>query len=451
MIEISNMLDSGLRRNDEFGCFSDFFNKLLEVDTGARNGKGSNCFNAGYAGMSIPGDATRGRGVGLFLLLAAAFTIALGYGVILPVLPFFLERVATSANRFSVSWHTGMLTGVYMFALFVFAPLWGRISDRAGRRPVILFGLAGFGVTLVLFGLAPNLALAYLARAVGGLFSAAVLPAILAYVGDANVPEQRARGFAWVSAASALGFLAGPALGGWLAELRLPAATVLPAGAVALPFLAAAAAGGLVWLGIYFRFSEADPKPLADDARAPAPNARFALGLLGLTLLVMFGLGGFEVGVALLGQQIMKLAPSEVGIMFVECSVVMIAAQALIFSPLIKHLGRRLLAPAFLVMAVGVGLLSYTENYPVMLVLVGLTAASSGILIPALAYLVSLTAGLKQGAVLGRQTGAASLGQALGSAIAGWLFGISMPAPFWLTAGLLAIGAGIGLGVARRQ
>jgi MFS family permease len=403
------------------------------------------------ARMNVVDDATRGWSIRLFLLLAAAFTIAVGYGVILPVLPFFLERVAAD-GRFSVSWHTGMLTGVYMFSLFVFAPLWGHVSDRLGRRPVILLGLAGFGASMVLFGLAGNLTIAYLARALGGLFSAAVLPVTLAYVGDMNPPEQRARGFAWMSAANALGFLAGPALGGWLSELRPPAAVadVLPAGATALPFFAAAVLGGLVWLGIYFRFSEALPAPRTDDARAPAPNAEPLNGLLALTLLVMFSLGSFEIGVALLGQQILNLAPSDIGIMFMECSLVMIAVQVLVLSPLLKRFGRRLLAPASLAMAVGVGLIPDTANYPVLLMLVGLIAASSGLLIPALAYLISLAAGLRQGAALGRQTAAASLGQALGSAAAGALFGLMVPAPFWLTAGLLVISAGIGLGVARR-
>jgi MFS family permease len=403
--------------------------------------------------MNIADDATREGSIRLFLLLAAAFTIAVGYGVILPVLPFFLERLTAEAGRFSVSWHTGMLTGVYMFTLFVFAPMWGYISDRLGRRPVILLGLAGFSATMVLFGLAGSLTIAYLARALGGLFSAAVLPVTLAYVGDANALAQRARGFAWLSAANAIGSLTGPALAGWLSDVRLPAViagNILPADSIALPFFAAAVMGGLVWLGVYFRFSKAVPAPRVDAAGTPAPDTRPLTGLLILTLLVTFGHGSFMVTIALLGQQILNLAPSHIGIMFMECSLVMIVAQVLIFLPLVERLGHHLLAPTFIAMAVGVGLLPYTANYSVLLVLVGLTAVASGLLIPALTYLISFAGGLQQGAALGRQTAAASLGQALGSAAAGVLFGLMMPAPFWLTAGLLVIGAGIGLVVARR-
>jgi predicted MFS family arabinose efflux permease len=242
-------------------------------------------------------------------------------------------------------------------------------------------------------------------------------------------------------------------LAGWLSDVRLPASiagNILPAGGIALPFFVAAVMGGLIWLGIYFWFSKAVPAPRVDDAGTPAPNNQPLTGLLILTLLVTFGHGSFMVIIALLGQQILNLAPSHIGIMFMECSLVMIVAQALIFLPLVQRFGSHLLAPAFIAMAVGVGLLPYTANYSVLLVLVGLTAVASGLLIPALTYLISFAGGLQQGAALGRQTAVASLGQALGSAAAGVLFGLMMPAPFWLTAGLLVIGAGIALAMTYR-
>lgn len=92
-----------------------------------------------------------------FWLMASVFVVALGYGVALPILPFFLKTLLADSARFSVSSHVGMMTGVYAFAMFLFAPLWGRLSDRIGRRPVILVGLgqaigsvvAGFGFGLM--------------------------------------------------------------------------------------------------------------------------------------------------------------------------------------------------------------------------------------------------------------------------------------------------------------
>ncbi|HEX9180508.1 MAG TPA: hypothetical protein VF859_08950 [Burkholderiales bacterium] len=170
--------------------------------------------------------------------------------------------------------------------------------------------------------------------------------------------------------------------------------------------------------------------------------------LIALTLLVMFGLGGFEVGLALQGQQMLGLGPGDIALMFTECSLVMIAVQAFIYSPLGERLGGFPVVPlAFLVMAVALGLIPYATDLPILPDLVGVVSATSGILLPTLGYLVSLHAGISQGAKLGKQAAAASPGQGLGSAAAGLLFGITMPAPFLLTAALALVGAGMGPGV----
>jgi len=385
--------------------------------------------------MNAPAIAQRETLTGLALPLATVFVVAVGYGVVLPVLPFVLARALGEAARASVAWHTGFLTGVYMLALFLFAPLWGYVSDRIGRRTVILLGLAGFSGAMLWFPLARGLVFVYGARALAGVFAAAVLPVVLAWVSDAGTSRTRARAFAWLSAASALGFLFGPALSGWLASIEV----VVQDDALALPFYATAALGGMVWIAAYRFLPERAPLRARDSE--PERSTSSLIWLLTLSLLVMFGIGSFEVGVALRGQQVLNLQPREIGWMFAECSLVMILAQIFVLTPLIRRVGGGLLAPAFLAMAVGVALLPYAVNYPAMLIGVGLVAAASGLLIPALAYLVSLAAGAAQGAALGKQTAAASLGQAAGSAAAGWLFAVLIEAPFWATAGLLGLGA----------
>ncbi|MDX1251521.1 MAG: hypothetical protein IDH49_04585 [Gammaproteobacteria bacterium] len=134
------------------------------------------------------------------------------------------------------------------------------------------------------------------------------------------------------------------------------------------------------------------------------------------------------------------MGPREIGWMFAECSSVMILVQVFVLAPLLKRIGNGLLAPAFLAMAAGVALLPYATSYFLLLLGVGVVAAAAGVLIPTLAYLVLLAAGARQGAALGKQTAAASLGQAAGSAAAGWLFALFVGAPFWVTAGLLGLG-----------
>lgn len=384
--------------------------------------------------MSTLTIANREFIMSLALPLAAVFVVSLGYGVVLPVLPFILADALGEAERASIPWHTGLLTGVYMLALFLFAPLWGRISDRAGRRTVILIGLAGFSGAMLWFAVARGLVFVYGARVLAGVFAAAVLPVIFAWVCDVDTPRMRARAFAWLSAASALGFLFGPALSGWLASAGIAGQDAAPA----LPFYAVALLSGAVWLAAYRFFPESVSRRTGNESEPRAPSL---IWLLALSLLVMLGLGGYEVSLALQGQQVLNLQPREIGWMFAECSLVMILVQVFALAPLLQRVGSGLLAPAFLAMAVGVALLPYVTSYPAILIGVGLIAAAAGMLIPALVYLVSLAAGSAPGAAIGQQTAAANLGQAVGSAAAGWLFAVHIEMPFWVIAGLLALGA----------
>lgn len=117
--------------------------------------------------------------------------------------------------------HVGLLTGVYALGQFFFAPVWGRLSDRTGRRPLVLVGIGGYVIAQVLFGLATSLWLLYAARILGGILSAATLPVSAAYVADMTADEERGRGMAWLGTAVSLGFVVGPALGGTLSRRDL--------------------------------------------------------------------------------------------------------------------------------------------------------------------------------------------------------------------------------------
>src|SRR3970282_257203 len=118
----------------------------------------------------------------------------------------------------SIVLHVGLLTGVYPLIQLIFAPLWGRWSDRIGRRPLVLIGIAGYVIAQVLFGLANSLWLLYAARIIGGMLSSATLPVAAAYVADMTTEEERGRGMAWLGTAVSLGVVVGPALGGMLSR-----------------------------------------------------------------------------------------------------------------------------------------------------------------------------------------------------------------------------------------
>jgi len=389
-----------------------------------------------------------------FWLMASVFVVALGYGVVLPVLPLFLERLLADPGRFPVSWHVGAMTAVYAFAMFLFAPPWGRLSDKFGRRPVILLGLGGFAVMLGMFGLSRDLWFAYAARILGGLFASSILAVAWAYIADMGEPNLRARRFAWMGTAGLLGFLAGPMLGGWLADADgqwISFAERTGVNAVSMPFFAAAALGAGVWLLVYLEIPQNAPNP-SDTPAISKPvashHSRSVNVLLLLTLFMMFGLGSFEVGLTLHGQQNLSFGPDRLGQMFVACMLVMIAIQVLVFPYLMKRWPVHCIAPpAFAVMAGGLILLPATLDFGWLLLAVGLVAAGSGLLAPIMSYRISLAAGTAQGAVLGKQAAASSLGQAMGSVVAGSGFAWLGRELFWATAGVLLIGAVLSAGM----
>ena len=145
----------------------------------------------------------------LAVIFVTVFIDLLGFGIIIPLLPYYAESFGASA--FTV----GMLGTSYSLMQFLFAPLWGRWSDRIGRRPIILFGLLGSGVSYLMLAYAHSMALVFAARVLGGIAGANV-PTAQAYIADVTTPENRARGMGLIGAAFGLGFIFGPAIGGVL-------------------------------------------------------------------------------------------------------------------------------------------------------------------------------------------------------------------------------------------
>ena len=152
----------------------------------------------------------------LFVLLTTLFIVSIGFGITLPVLPFYAERLAMAAgsSHKMMIVHVGLLTGVFSLMQLLFAPLWGWLSDRIGRRPLLLLGMAGYGLAQLLFGMATSLWMLYAARILGGILASATIPAATAYVADATNDKERGQGMAWLGTAVSLGAVAGPAFGG---------------------------------------------------------------------------------------------------------------------------------------------------------------------------------------------------------------------------------------------
>jgi MFS family permease len=401
--------------------------------------------SAGRAGASGVPLAT------LIVLMLAVFTVSIGYGVVLPLLPGLVEQLlqVSDASR-SISSNTGLLTSIYVLGLFLFAPLWGRLSDRFGRRNILILGLVGFAASMLIFSLARSLPVLYGERFVSGIFAAAVTPVASAAIGDlAASDESRGRRLTLLSVAGITGFLAGPMLGLLLARLGADVlGPIGPAGLLAIPLAAIALlalpAAGAIALTVPGASHIAASRL---KTKAVQRNGRLVLRLLVLAFVVSGAVGAFEVGLALRGRQELGLTQAQIAVMFTECSLVMIVVQTLIFSPLVKPRQTRwLITPALAILAVALFMVPKALNFPLMLVVIGAVAGSAGILLPIVTYWISTKAGNAQGAELGKQTAAASLGSALGSAAGGVLFAVPFAgASFVMMAAVTAGGIAVAL------
>ncbi|MDP9348309.1 MAG: MFS transporter, partial [Gemmatimonadota bacterium] len=172
------------------------------------------CRRPSGPGASGPRSAPEPRARSSSPLLVVFLTVFLdlvGFGIVIPLLPLYAETFG--AGPVTVTW----LVAVYSLMQFLFAPWWGALSDRVGRRPVLLVGLFGSAASYLLFGLAGSLPVLFLGRALAGFMGANVGVA-QAYIADVTPPEERARGMGMIGAAFGLGFVFGPAIGGLLSH-----------------------------------------------------------------------------------------------------------------------------------------------------------------------------------------------------------------------------------------
>ena len=378
-------------------------------------------------------------------LMLAVFAVSIGYGVVLPLLPYLIERLSgPAATAVQISRHTGLLTGVYAFALFVFAPVWGRLSDRLGRRRVLLAGVIGFGVTMLAFSFVERLTAVYAERFLSGLFSAAVTPVAAAAIGDLVEEDVRGRRLAFLSMAGIAGFLLGPMLGvystrlagAWLGESKAIGSLTAPLIATAgLAFLVSAA----VAISVPAPGGHSEPKKVAGIPGDP--SAWTVPILLLLTFVVSSAIGVFEVGLALRGKQDLGLTSYQIAMMFTECSLIMFVIQGITFSPWVKPRSTRwLIAPALAMLAAGMFFVPRASDFTLMLIVIGAVAAGAGVLSPILTYWISAKAGSAQGWELGKQTAASSLGMTLGSALGGLLFNVaSLPGASFIVIAVLVV------------
>lgn len=387
----------------------------------------------------------------LLLLALTVFIDLLGFGLILPNLPRYIE-IAVGARHESAAVIGGLLAASYSFTQFLFAPLWGRYSDRVGRRPVLLLSLGGVAASFTLFGLAgEHLWMLFAARLVAGVLSSASIGVAFAYVADVTAPEDRARGLGLLGACFGLGFILGPVVGGVLSRVS-PAAPAFAAAGLALFDLA------FTW-----RFL---PESLSPEERARAGREggympRLLLRILSgpagflfaLTFLVTLSFTALEqtFGFYLLSMPGHPVTPDSqpfiTGLLFGFLGLIVVFVQGGLIGRAVERWGEgRVALAGIALMAVGFAL------FPLPHTLVGLALGplvplglGSALTRPALSALVSQRAHLGQGLTLSTSASFDSLARTLGPITGGWLFYTFGPkAPYLCAAVVMACALALG-------
>ena len=354
----------------------------------------------------------------------------ISFGIILPLLPLYAERFGASPVAI------GMLAASYSLAQFVFAPVLGRLSDRIGRRPVILVALAGTAIASLVMGLANSLWVLFVARTLDGT-SGASYAVGQAYVADVTSPQERAKGMGLIGAAFGVGFVIGPAIGALcaLASPRLPF------------FVASALAAGNLVLALR-RLPESRVPGVVRDVTSRATRLRSALAnreispLVWISFIGTFAFVGMETTFALFGAHRLGYGRVQVALIFVYVGVLSSLVQGGLVRHVVARYGEaRVLRAGLLTTAIGLAAIAPVQTTWQLLLACLPLAVGSGLVFPALTAIVSRRTGEhEQGGVLGVLASTNGLARVVGPIVATVLFQhVSQGAPY-LIGGVLFLG-----------
>ncbi|MED0674385.1 MFS transporter [Aneurinibacillus thermoaerophilus] len=354
------------------------------------------------------------------LLFVVMFLVMVGFGIIIPVLPFFAERVGATPEQL------GWLMAVYSLMQFLFAPIWGRISDKIGRKPVMLIGIAGLSISFFLFAISTKLWMLFAARILGGLLSSANMPTTMAYVADITTPENRGKGMGIIGAAVGLGFIFGPAIGGVFSKTSLN-----------MPFFIAGMVSAITFFFVLFFLSESLPAEKrtmqntdTKESRWKAFNGPVAV-LYVLQLFVSFSLAGLEATFAYFAAARAGVNTTQLGYIFMIMGVAGAIVQGGLVGRLTKKFGEGAVIQAGLVISIiGFGLILLTNSFVTAAIFVTIFGIGNGVIRPSVSALVTKKAKGGQGSATGLLSSFDSLGRIAGPPIGGALYSTQMGLPY---------------------
>ncbi len=374
----------------------------------------------------------------LLIVFAIVFIDLMGFGIVIPLLPLYGERYHPSPAMF------GLLMAVYSLMQFIFVPILGRFSDRFGRRPILLLSLAGTVAGYILFAVQGSLAVLLLSRIVAGVMGGNVATA-QAVIADVTTPEKRAHGMGLIGAAFGLGFILGPAIGGFTYRFGESVPGFFAAALSATAFLVAAFALPETWPAEKRAQAASKPRKWFSASRLKAALRHPQIGiLLIIFFLTTFAFSNFESTFALFMNKRLSLNVEHVTYLFVFVGVLAAIVQGGLIGRLVKRYGeRKLILVGGLLLIPGYLSLTITRSVPQLMFFLIFLALGAGLTGPSLSSLISrLSSEDEQGGILGVSQSMTSLARILGPFIGVFVFtdyGIDFPYVIAAAAGLLVV------------
>ncbi|MFT4415618.1 MFS transporter [Fredinandcohnia humi] len=354
------------------------------------------------------------------ILFAVMFLVMVGFGIIIPVIPFYAENLGASPTEL------GLLMAVYSLMQFLFAPMWGRVSDRIGRKPVIMIGIFGLGVSFFLMALSSQLWMLFAARIIGGVLSSANMPTVMAYAADITSEEDRGKGMGIIGAAVGLGFIFGPAIGGVFSQSSLH-----------IPFYIAGISSMLTFFLVLFVLKESLPK---EERNKQSTGKRLSLlkaikgpesVLFFLSLFITLSLAGLEATFAYFAAEKANLGTTELGYIFMIMGLSGAIVQGGLIGKATKRFGEGfVIQVGIAVSALGFLLILFTNSFMSAAIYLTVFGVGNGVIRPCVSSLLTKRSKTGHGSVTGVLSSFDSLGRIIGPILGGWLYSIAIGLPY---------------------
>lgn len=363
----------------------------------------------------------------MYLAISNLFLVFLGVGLVIPVIPQIKDEMNFSGATM------GMMISIFAILQLLASPISGILSDKIGRKKLIVLGMIIFSISELLFGLAQSINIFYLSRGLGGIAAALIMPSVTAFVADMTTVGERSRAMGLVSAAISGGFIIGPGVGGLLAYFGTRA-----------PFFGASLLGliGFILTLVVLKepqkhMFKAHSKGVKGSIISTLMRPIFA-SLFVIILISSFGLQAFESIYSIMVETNFSFTTGEIAIVITISGLIALICQLFFFDSIVQKIGEiRLIQLTFFASGLFIAIIALTTSHFIVILGTFIVFLAFDLFRPAVTSYLSKNAGEQQGMINGLNSTFTSFGNISGPLAAGYLFDINPIFPYYISSFIL--------------